>query len=96
MRTNSESLLGVVSTRTDRDYSKGIAIGSILHTDEHSHLEPVRYPAGSGFFRILGGAAGRRPQRGRRGWRAHSACILKHPVQVPAHHLSSATGPSRR
>jgi cholesterol oxidase len=54
VRTNSESLLGVVSTRKDRDYSKGIAIGSILHTDDHSHLEPVRYPAGSGFFRTLG------------------------------------------
>ncbi len=54
VRTNSESLLGVVSTRTDRDFSKGIAIGSILHTDDHSHLEPVRYPAGSGFFRTLG------------------------------------------
>ena len=37
----------------DEDLSKGIAIGSILQTDEHSHLEPVRYPAGSGFFRLL-------------------------------------------
>ncbi len=54
VRTNSESLLGVVSTRGDRDMSAGIAIGSILHTDAHSHLEPVRYPAGSGFFRLLG------------------------------------------
>lgn len=53
VRTNSESLLGVVSTRTDRDFSEGIAITSILHTDDHSHVEPVRYPAGSGFFRLL-------------------------------------------
>jgi cholesterol oxidase len=53
LRTNSESLLGVVSTRRDVDLSKGIAITSVLHTDEHSHLEPVRYPAGSGFFRLL-------------------------------------------
>ena len=30
-----------------------MAIGSILHTDEHSHLEPVRYPAGSGLFRTM-------------------------------------------
>lgn len=54
VRTNSEALIGVVSPRKQQDLSKGIAIGSILHTDEHSHLEPVRYSAGSGFFRMLG------------------------------------------
>jgi cholesterol oxidase len=53
VRTNSEVLMGVVSRDTSRDLSKGIAIGSILHTDEKSHLEPVRYPEGSGFFRLL-------------------------------------------
>lgn len=53
VRTNSEVLVGVVSNQKDRDFSKGIAIGSILHTDDRSHLEPVRYSAGSGFFRIL-------------------------------------------
>ncbi len=53
VRTNSESIIAVISERRDRDLSKGIAIGSILHTDEHSHLEPVRYSAGSGFWRLL-------------------------------------------
>ncbi|HLT39086.1 MAG TPA: GMC oxidoreductase, partial [Enhygromyxa sp.] len=53
VRTNSESLIGVVSERRDEDLSKGVAIGSIYHTDEHSHLEVVRYGAGSGFFRML-------------------------------------------
>ncbi|MFY2560240.1 GMC oxidoreductase [Corallococcus terminator] len=53
VRTNSEALVGIVSGRKDQDLSKGIAIGSILHTDERSHLEPVRYSAGSGFFRLL-------------------------------------------
>jgi cholesterol oxidase len=53
VRTNSESLLGVTALRPDTVFSDGIAIGSILHTDPHSHLEPVRYPAGSGFWRIL-------------------------------------------
>jgi cholesterol oxidase len=53
VRTNSESLIGVVSGQREVDHSKGIAISSVLHTDEHSHLEPVRYPAGSGFFRLL-------------------------------------------
>jgi cholesterol oxidase len=53
VRTNSEALIGVISRRRDPDLSKGIAIGSILQTDEHSHLEPVRFSAGSGFFRLL-------------------------------------------
>lgn len=52
VRTNSESLLGVTTTRRDLDFSKGIAIGSIYNVDEHSHLEVVRYPDGSGFFRL--------------------------------------------
>ena len=51
VRTNSEVLMGVVSPK--EDLSKGVAIGSILETDAHSHLEPVHYPAGSGFFRLL-------------------------------------------
>ena len=53
VRTNNEALVGVVSPDTREDFSKGIAITSILRTDEHSHLEPVRYAAGSGFFRLL-------------------------------------------
>jgi cholesterol oxidase len=53
VRTNSEALIGIVSGRKDEDLSKGIAIGSILHTDAQSHLEPVRYSEGSGFFRML-------------------------------------------
>jgi cholesterol oxidase len=54
VRTNSEALIGVTTKRKDVDLSKGIAIGSILETDAHSHLEPVRYPEGSGAFRLLG------------------------------------------
>jgi cholesterol oxidase len=53
VRTNSEAIVGVVSTRADRDLSKGVAIGSIYEIDERAHIEPVRYPAGSGFFRLL-------------------------------------------
>jgi len=53
VRINSEVLIGIVSEKRDVSYSDGIAIGSIIHTDEHSHMEPSRYPPGSGFFRIL-------------------------------------------
>jgi cholesterol oxidase len=53
VRSNSEALFGVVSPEKNMNFSKGVAITSILHTDEHSHIEPVRYGAGSGFFRTL-------------------------------------------
>jgi cholesterol oxidase len=53
-RTNSESLMGITTFDKETVFSDGIAISSILHTDEHSHLEPVRYSAGSGFWRLLG------------------------------------------
>ena len=53
IRTNSESLMGVTTFDKNTAFSDGVAIGSILHTDEHSHLEPVRYSAGSGFWRLL-------------------------------------------
>ncbi len=46
VRTNSESLINVISANREADLSKGVAIGSILHTDDHSHVEPVRYAAG--------------------------------------------------
>jgi cholesterol oxidase len=52
VRTNNEALIGIVAPR-EKDLSRGIAITSILHTDEHSHVEPVRYGAGSGFFRTI-------------------------------------------
>ncbi|HEY6880169.1 MAG TPA: GMC oxidoreductase, partial [Polyangiales bacterium] len=54
VRTNSESVT-VIGTRNDEevDYTRGVAITSILHTDEHSHLEPVRYGKGATFFRKL-------------------------------------------
>lgn len=53
VRTNSEAIIGITTRRKDLDVSKGIAIGSILETDEHSHIEPVRWPAGSGALRVL-------------------------------------------
>jgi cholesterol oxidase len=53
VRTNSEVLMGITTRRRDLDLSRGIAIGSILDTDDHSHIEPVRYSSGAGFFRTL-------------------------------------------
>lgn len=53
VRTNSESLIGIVGAQREHDLSRGVAIGSIIQLDEHSHVEPVRYSAGSGFWRLL-------------------------------------------
>ncbi|OGT27348.1 MAG: hypothetical protein A2Z17_03405, partial [Gammaproteobacteria bacterium RBG_16_66_13] len=53
VRTNSESLLGAVARSADVDYSEGVAISSIVHADEITRVEPVRYPEGSSFIRLL-------------------------------------------
>ena len=53
VRTNNEALMGVIVPDPDTDFTEGVAITSILHTDEHSHIEPVRYGPGSGFFRTM-------------------------------------------
>ena len=47
VRTNSESLIGVRVPGTIDDLSKGVAIGSGIYIDEHTHIEAVRYPKGS-------------------------------------------------
>lgn len=52
IRTNSESLIGVTTYDKDKSFSDGVAIGSILHTDENSHVEPVKYSEGAGIWRL--------------------------------------------
>jgi cholesterol oxidase len=53
VRTNSESLLGSTSRDRQTDYSQGIAITSIFYADPVTTVEPVRYPAGASFMRLL-------------------------------------------
>jgi cholesterol oxidase len=52
IRTNNETLMCVTNLDGKKNFSRGIAIGSILHTDKDSHLEVVRYAEGSGFWRM--------------------------------------------
>ena len=40
-------------TGTKQDYSQGIAIGSGVYIDEHTHIEAVRYPRGSDTMGML-------------------------------------------
>jgi len=53
IRTNNETLVSVSSLEKDKNFSKGVAIGSILDTDEHSHLEICRYSEGSNAWKLI-------------------------------------------
>jgi len=53
VRTNSESLIGVRIPGSSEDLSKGVAIGSGVYIDEHTHIETVRYPSGSDAMSFL-------------------------------------------
>ncbi|MCX6401835.1 MAG: GMC family oxidoreductase [Propionibacteriales bacterium] len=53
-RTNSESLLGAIAPEGDTtDYSRGVAITSSWHPDEHTHIEPCRYGKGSNAMSLM-------------------------------------------
>jgi cholesterol oxidase len=53
IRTNNETLVSVSSLEKDKNFSKGVAIGSILDTDENSHLEICRYSEGSNAWKLV-------------------------------------------
>ena len=53
VRTNSESIIGARVPRCAEDLSQGIAIGSGIYIDEHTHIEAVRYPSGSDAMGLL-------------------------------------------
>lgn len=53
IRTNNETLISVSSLNKNKNYSKGVAIGSILHTDANSHLEICRYSEGSNAWKFV-------------------------------------------
>jgi cholesterol oxidase len=53
VRTNSEALIGVTTREKDKDLSRGIAITSGFYADDVTHIEPVRYPKGSSFMKVL-------------------------------------------
>ncbi|WP_372864368.1 GMC oxidoreductase [Spongiibacter sp.] len=52
VRTNAESLIGV-RLPGDPQMDKGIAIGSGVYLDEHTHIEATRYPRGSDAMGLL-------------------------------------------
>ena len=52
-RTNSEAVLAATGRKGAVDYSRGVAITSSFHLDEHTHVEPVRYGRGSNAIGLL-------------------------------------------
>jgi cholesterol oxidase len=54
VRTNSEVLVGASARRADVDFSRGVAITSMIRADEHTHIQPVRYGKGSNLMGLLG------------------------------------------
>ena len=83
VRTNSESILGASSSGdSDTDYSTGVAISSSIYPNEHTHIEGVRYPAGSNAMGLLAtvlvGGGGRVPRQVR-----FAGEVLRHPVRFP-------------
>ena len=85
VRTNAESLIGVRVPRSPDDLSKGIAIGSGIYIDDHTHIEATRYPNGSDTMGLLATLL----TAGRPGWRRILAWIgnmagslLRHPIRT--------------
>ena len=85
VRTNSESLIGVRLPGSSEDLSKGVAIGSGVYIDEHTHIEAVRYPDGSDTMGMLATIlTGGRPGPGRIAlWiRNLFVALLQHPIKT--------------
>jgi len=85
VRTNSESLIGVRVPRSIDDLSKGVAIGSGVYIDEHTHIEAVRYPEGSNTMSFLttiltGGHPG--PARVGLWLRNLFGSLVRHPIKT--------------
>jgi cholesterol oxidase len=85
VRTNSESLIGARMPGYHEDLSCGIAIGSGVYIDEHTHIEAVRYPTGSdamGFLTTIltNGRPG--PRRIGMWLRNIFASFIRHPLRT--------------
>jgi len=83
-RTNSEALGGAsTALRHSRgvDLTRGVAITSSIHPNEHTHVEPCRYGHGSNALALLATLAvpggGRTPR-----WLLWLGQLLRHPARV--------------
>ncbi|RZU75976.1 cholesterol oxidase [Micromonospora kangleipakensis] len=79
-RTNSESILGAKARAKNPAYTRGVAITSSIHIDEHTHIEPVRYGKGSNAMAFLQSALTDGDQ-GRPRWITWLKTLLTQPRQ---------------
>ncbi|MCU1692973.1 MAG: cholesterol oxidase [Frankiales bacterium] len=80
-RTNSESLGGAIARRSNPeplDFTRGVAITSSIHPDEHTHVEPCRYGKGSNAMGLLTTLA-TTPRPGQKRWMTWLGEIAKQP-----------------
>nr|HEX4318657.1 GMC family oxidoreductase [Kofleriaceae bacterium] len=81
VRTNSEAILGVKSRRPRGPYDRGVAISSSIHPSDDTHVEVVRYSAGSDALATLGtlltDGGGRVPR-----WLRFVGRAVRHPLQL--------------
>jgi cholesterol oxidase len=78
-RTNSEIIAGARSRTARVDHSQGIAIASDIQADAETHIQIVRYPAGSDVMGLLGTLAVAGGGRVPRALRWLGRC-LRHPL----------------
>ncbi len=92
-RTNSESLVGARSRRSDVDFTRGVAITSSFRPRPDTHVEPVRYGRGSNLMGLLQVSLtdgdGRLPR-----WMSWAADQVRHPGT--AVRMASVRGWSQR
>ncbi|HUO84220.1 MAG TPA: GMC family oxidoreductase [Thermoanaerobaculia bacterium] len=86
VRTNNEALVGGVSRKAEPDHSKGVAISSLFMADPVTAVEPVRYPAGSSFTRLLAAPLVEGESLPGRIVRA-SLNIIRHPLDLLRTHI---------
>ncbi len=82
-RSNSEAIVGASRDTVDplREFSRGVAITSSFHPDEHTHIEPVRYGRGSNMMGLLQTLATDGASDTPR-WRQLLGFLARHPVKT--------------
>ena len=79
VRTNSEAIVGASARTPMPELTHGVAITSSIHPDDHTHIEPVRYPPRSNAMglltTVLVDGGGRVPRQAR-----FAAKVVRHPI----------------
>ena len=75
-RTNSESILGAITSTTANDFTQGVAITSSFYPEPHTHVEPCRYGKGSNSMGLLQSVL-TTPRPGQKRWQAFAGELVR-------------------